>query len=114
MMGDSMACQISFEAFAAILLCLLSWGVYIVVALSLCRSKPAIRIRKALIFLENTAGLRIPVLIVVLSRSCTLKTLNSQEYLGMKVLGNIADRCRLMLPVMFPSIALKCMNQTAY
>lgn len=76
MMGDCLAYLTSFEVFAAISLCLLSWVVYIVVALSLCRSKPSIEIRKALMYFENAADLRIPVLIVVLSRTYTLKTLN--------------------------------------
>ena len=40
-------------------------------------SKPAIEIRKALMFLENIASHRRPVLFVVLSRTYALNTLNS-------------------------------------
>ena len=52
-------------------------------------SKAAIEIRKALIFLEDTAGHHRPVLFVVLSRTYAVKTLDFMKISKNKSCNNV-------------------------
>ena len=68
--------------------------------------KTAIEIRKALIFLESTAGHRRPVLLVKNLRSENSDFIKICKNEGSDV-WNIVSHRKLILPVMFASITLK-------